>query len=138
MTRINLIPVELLIDAHLLAEYREITRISSLARKDSTAPGHYTLGTGHVKFFYDKGMWLYERTEQLYAECVNRGFIILRKTYLLHPDGLNSGWIPSDKALSENIYRLHDRCYGMKRQPTMRGNRVPRDYYYQTFMKDGA
>ena len=64
MTRINIIPVEELMDQHLIAEYREITMVPvSLARTLSSKTGldykkiskSYTLNKGHVYFFYDKG-----------------------------------------------------------------------------------
>lgn len=54
MTRINCVPVEELTDKHLLAEYRELPRIFNLARAVEDAPTEYVLGTGHMKFFYDK------------------------------------------------------------------------------------
>lgn len=37
-------------------------------------PKEFTLGTGHVKFFYDKLLYLKKRYESLYDECVKRGF----------------------------------------------------------------
>ena len=37
-------------------------------------PDKFTLGTGHVKFFYDKLLYLRNRYEKLYSECKNRGF----------------------------------------------------------------
>ena len=37
-------------------------------------PNEFTLGTGHVKFFYDKLLYLRNRYESLYAECKRRGF----------------------------------------------------------------
>jgi deoxyribonuclease (pyrimidine dimer) len=64
MTRINIIPVEELMDQHLIAEYREITMAPViLARTLSSKTGldykkiskSYTLNKGHVYFFYDKG-----------------------------------------------------------------------------------
>lgn len=79
MTRINCgIPVEELTDKHLLAEHREIKRIPNCIRKGRFSlkdqPKEFTLGTGHVKFFYDKLIYLYDRYVLLYIECVKRGF----------------------------------------------------------------
>lgn len=138
MTRINVVPVELLIDVHLLAEYREITRISKLARipkQWEVFPAEYTLGVGHVKFFYDKGLWLKTRTERLLIECLMRGYGTELKVYKKHPEGLNSDWVPTDKALMENIHRLDERCYNMKRQPTLGGVPVSRDHYNNMLRK---
>lgn len=79
MTRINVVAVETLCDKHLLAEFRELTRIpntivSGKAVLDGNYPKEYTLGTGHVKFFYPRLKWLHERYNQLHQECLYRGF----------------------------------------------------------------
>ena len=34
----------------------------------------FTLGTGHVKFFYDKILFLKKRYNSIYEECIKRGF----------------------------------------------------------------
>jgi len=34
------------------------------------------MGTGHVKFFYNKLKWLLHRYNLIYNECLNRGFKI--------------------------------------------------------------
>ena len=76
MTRINLIDPSLLHNKHLLAEHREIKRIPNVILKGKYslkgAPSEYVLGTGHVKFFYDKILFLYERYIKLYYECNER------------------------------------------------------------------
>ena len=78
MTRINVVPVEQLCDQHLLAEHRELTRIPNNIVNGKAIvkdiPPAYTLGTGHVKFFYDKLWWLNERYCDLQIECEHRGF----------------------------------------------------------------
>ena len=80
MTRINVVPVEELESMHLLAEYRELPRIFQLAKnfyaagKKEKFPPVYTLGKGHVKFFYDKLLWLAKRQEQLVEELKKRGY----------------------------------------------------------------
>lgn len=84
MTRINVVPVEELSREHLIAEYREITRLpnnldKSLKRKTkpfnrTEIPNEYKLGQGHVKFFYDKMYFLQKRFEQLVAEMKKRGY----------------------------------------------------------------
>lgn len=79
MTRINVgIPTKELVDKHLMAEHREIKRIPNCVAKGKFdmkgQPKVFTLGTGHVKFFYDKLGYLKRRYEELYAECITRGF----------------------------------------------------------------
>lgn len=39
-------------------------------------PSEFTLGTGHVKFFYDKCGYLLKRYRALYAEGIRRGYNI--------------------------------------------------------------
>lgn len=79
MTRINVAvkPSELS-DKHLLAEHREIKRIPNHVRKHlpdiSNLPDQFTLGKGHVRFFYDKMEYLFDRYMEIYRECLNRGF----------------------------------------------------------------
>lgn len=75
MTRINLgISPEELSDKHLLAEYRELPRMcryaQQLAARDLPwdRPEHFTLGTGHVKFFLPYGYYLKTRWHQLVTE----------------------------------------------------------------------
>lgn len=109
MTRINNINVAALTDAHLLAEYREIGRISALARPPKRCEGFpdmYTLGKGHVVFFYDKGGYLARRNTELYHECLVRGFRVTNHDYRLHPEGLNNAWEPVDRDYEINIGRL--------------------------------
>ena len=84
MTRINCIPPTELTDKHLVAEYRELSRLFSLIEgyaqriadgvDEKPLPPVYTLGKGHVRFFYDKAVWLAERQTQLVEEMLRRGF----------------------------------------------------------------
>lgn len=81
MTRVNsAIPVEHLTDEHLLAEHREIKRIPALFAKTNKAilriPTKFCLGTGHVKFFFNKMSFIFDRYLALYYECKKRGFDI--------------------------------------------------------------
>ena len=85
MTRINLIPVDELADQHLMAEYRELPMIhGSLKRTLKSQKGLqlsrispvYTLNTGHVYFFYDKGFFLLKRYKLLIRELRKRGYRI--------------------------------------------------------------
>lgn len=79
MTRINvgIDPSELNMKM-LMAEHREIKRIPNCVKKGRFSmvgqPKEFTLNTGHVKFFYDKLLYLKIRYEKLYAECTKRGF----------------------------------------------------------------
>jgi deoxyribonuclease (pyrimidine dimer) len=79
MTRINVgIPVKELTTKHLIAEHREIKRIPNSIKSGKAVlrgiPEKFTLGTGHVKFFYNKLGYLFRRYELLYDECIARGY----------------------------------------------------------------
>ena len=79
MTRINVgIAPEGLPDKLLIAEHREIKRIPNVVKSGrfslANQPKSFTLGVGHVKFFYNRLLYLRERYEGLYRECLKRGF----------------------------------------------------------------
>lgn len=77
MTRINcgIQPSELT-KSHLIAEHREIKRIPNCVANGrfnmKGQPKEFTLGEGHVKFFYDKLGYLKQRYEEIYSECKKR------------------------------------------------------------------
>lgn len=83
MTRVNLIPPFCLYDQHLIAEYREISRIPNLVRKnlqtknvfeiENTVPDSYVLGSGHVNFFKNKLGFIKKRHDSLREEGKRRG-----------------------------------------------------------------
>jgi deoxyribonuclease (pyrimidine dimer) len=93
MTRINcgVKPAELT-NKHLLAEAREIKRIPNLIKKGrfnlEKVPTKFCLGTGHVKFFYQKQLFLKKRYIELYNECLRRGFNV--QNYVSAWDGLSN------------------------------------------------
>lgn len=77
MTRINAgIPPKQLCRQHLLAELREIKRIPNTLEKANlkNLPTKFCLGTGHVRFFYDKGRYTFRRYQELFIEAVSRGY----------------------------------------------------------------
>ena len=121
MTRINVVPVKELTNKHLVAEYREIMRLpnnlkKSLNRKSksfniSEIPQEYVLGTGHVKFFYNKMKFLKERFEQLVVEMQVRGYkpqYIESNIFNADPLYFND-YIPTEDAIKINRQRIKDR-----------------------------
>lgn len=78
MTRINasIRPAELS-NSMLFAEYREICRIPNTIKSGRAVvkdiPKTFKLQSQHVKFFYDKILYLSKRSDALYAECLKRG-----------------------------------------------------------------
>jgi len=77
MTRINVgvKPIELT-NKHLMAEHREVKRVPNCVAKGrynlNNAPKEFTLGKGHISFFYSRLGYLKKRYEELYAECIRR------------------------------------------------------------------
>ena len=124
MTRINCVPPSELTNKHLVAEYRELPRIFALARHCNDAPKEYCLGTGHMKFFYDKLWYLVKRQYAIVLEMLGRGMhptydpLSLWKFYPGNggsiPIELWNDWAPDDKALAINRARINDRLNGIK------------------------
>lgn len=79
MTRINLgLTPDRLCDQHLLAEYRELPRILTMiinrSGQCSDIPKYFTLGKGHMKFFFNKVATLALRYTKIIQELQKRGF----------------------------------------------------------------
>lgn len=122
MTRINCIPPRELTRQHLIAEYRELPRVFGLARAafargetpdDLRNPMNYTLGAGHVRFFYCRLGYLVKRQLAIIEEMRARGY----KPLFDAPHGLVAGfpiawcqdWEPTTEALAKNLARLSER-----------------------------
>jgi hypothetical protein len=121
MTRINVVPVEELTREHLIAEYRELPRVYELVRK-RIAKGHkptlktpprYTLGTGHVLFFYNKLGWINERYISLCNEMRRRKYTVNYGDVDQLCKGIPPDWfgtfIVDDEALKINRDRIKER-----------------------------
>lgn len=109
---------------HLVAEYKEVMRLpgnlqTSLNRKSkpfsmTEIPKEYTMGKGHVKYFYNKFGYLKSRFESLVQEMLRRGY---------HPNYTDSSifntdvkwmgnWIPNEKDMNINRQRIAERLKG--------------------------
>jgi deoxyribonuclease (pyrimidine dimer) len=62
-------------------------------------PKTFTLGTGHVKFFYDKQYYLLDRYRQIYAECCKRGFNVTdySSAWASVPLNMYNDYTPTDR-----------------------------------------
>lgn len=114
MTRINLVDPQTLTDQHLIAEYRELPRVFTLALKaygkPVKIPANYVLGTGHVKFFYNKLQFLHKRQLSLIAECKRRGFKISHENVdVLFPQTWYNDFIPSEQDIKLSQSRLDEK-----------------------------
>lgn len=131
MTRINTVPVQELTNQHLLAEYKEIVRPFSLVRNAQAkgvnkynlhskykVPSEYTLGTGHVLFFYNKLSYLLKRYNALQQELIVRGYNINPVADKDLSDGIRNEWFgdyePTQDALTINRERIAKRLNGDK------------------------
>lgn len=139
MTRINVgIPVECLSNEHLLAEHREIKRITDFFEKRlkinkfDDIPETFTLGNGHVKFFLDKGRFTLKRYLLLYNECVRRGFNVenYSKNWTVYKNKtiFCKDYIPSNIDKSLLIERISERL--------IQGKKTTYGYYEDKYLPD--
>lgn len=121
MTRINVgVHPSELNTKMLIAEHREIKRIPNNVRTGKAIikdiPPKFTLGKGHVKFFYNKIGYLKTRYMQLYNECIKRGFNVTNysDSFLGIPKTLMNGYVhsPEDRLIVLN--RISERLESMK------------------------
>ena len=124
MTRINVgIQPEELTNKHLLAEHREIKRIPNCIAKGKYnmegIPDKFKLGTGHVKFFYNKLLYLKKRYISLYNECVKRGFNV--QNYISAWDNVPQKLMNDYKVRANDCriirQRINDRKTNRKNKP---------------------
>lgn len=119
MTRINCIPVQELTGPHLVAEYRELPRVFALAQKAAlrgsfSQPDAYTLGKGHLLFFYTRLGYLSRRHLELIEEMKRRGYKpifsgVRREDFPDVPDSYWNDWEPTAEALQLNHRRIKER-----------------------------
>ena len=135
MTRINsAIKPHQLTDSHLLSEIRESTRIFTAVMKRieqgktfDDIPEKFTLGTGHVKFFYDKCGFLVDRHIQLRFEYHNRFGKQLIFNPVSIPDHLFNEYTPTSEERSLLIDRISTRIRESKQKPRYYGKEISKD-----------
>lgn len=124
MTRIDCAPVEELSDKHLLSNYKELPRAFGYIRTrmsknrplvDKTTPKNYTMGDGHVKYLYDKFVWLKYRYRDLHREMVAREF---KPTYdenydisdiVAYYSSVRGNWKPTETDVEVSRSRIKER-----------------------------
>lgn len=148
MTRINFgILPEQLIDQHLIAETaKELPRIPRKVRKlvNSSKPVnthnyHFTLGTGHVCYFYDKLGYLKDRYNSLHQECLKRGFNVTYDDTLFLDDSYIHKYFKntSESLKSAQIVkeRIALRIRESKQVPRYYGKEIDKEFYIQNILK---
>lgn len=128
MTRINLVPPEVLCRQHLVAEYKELPRVFALVRDAQVkgwtpvthlprAPVDYVLGPGHLFFFYTRLGFLVDRQCSLVAEMVRRGYVPTHMDIPAWVLKLDREWfgayIPTENAIRLNKDRINERLLKM-------------------------
>ena len=155
MTRINLVPPSELMDQHLFAEFREIKMVPKAlqrsleaAKKRTNAtnaaatvlnsiPKAFTLNTGHVCFFYNKGAYLTERYESLKNELTRRGFNF-NVDSVFDPDAVfknaafNNNYVPTPEAFSVVRQRIAEKIAMKPSWYRYYGNSYSGDVLYVT------
>lgn len=130
MTRINVVEPTELTNKYLMGELHEITRLYGLVRKAQgrkinkynfkdkiKQPSAYTMGTGHVYFFYDKLGFITERYYALNKEAIMRNFNVnpIDKEKLI--SGIQQWWFgdyhPTPEAIKINRERINERLQDM-------------------------
>lgn len=135
MTRINVVPPETLTDQHLLAEYRELPRVLPLAaaavrRGIVLGPPRYTLGKGHVTFFYSRTDYLVGRHTVIVMELLRRGYNLSRPEPLVAVAGCGeSKWQPTERDILVNLERLRERLRSQPDFYTHYRRPVSADFY---------
>lgn len=119
MTRINVgIPPKQLTRQHLLAEHREMKRIPNVVSKGKYnlkgQPKQFKLGTGHVKFFYDKLGYLKQRYEEVYHECCERKYDVTYygDSWNNVPKHLMGTYTPTERDIQLVTERINERLNG--------------------------
>ena len=103
-----------------MAEYREIFMIGPALQRSlkseswnsNKIPKKFTLGKGHVMFFYDKGRYLFKRYDEIREELKKRNFKLDDhrhfKTYQFPTEYFND-WDPSEEDQSIVLKRIEER-----------------------------
>ncbi len=128
MTRINsAIPVKYLTDEMLLAEHREIKRLPSVLLKAiqcnsiNNIPNKFCLGTGHVKFFLNKMLFIFNRYKIIKNECIKRNFDIT---------DYSSNFLNIDNQYMNDYIPTNDEYNLLKERITERINNSNKQYFH--------
>jgi deoxyribonuclease (pyrimidine dimer) len=156
MTRINFgILAKDLTDQHLLAEFRELPRIPRKVKRCiledkpiNVNDGDFCLGSGHVRWFYDKLGYLRYRYNDLAAECKKRFFNVTEDEFLFYiledeiADSILTNNYMGDevedvnpKHISLVKTRIATRIRESKQTPRYYGKEIDKELYINTILK---
>ena len=123
MTRISVaVRGSELCDAHLIKERIEILRIPNAIKQGkakvvlSKIPNTFTLGTGHVIFFYPRLKYLHNRYNELTQECIKRNFNVTDYSDAFDglPENLYNDYEEKTQDRKILVERINERLTGMK------------------------
>ena len=123
MTRINCVPPKELNDRMLVSEYHELPRVFQLVkraiRRGEDAETcrknfpRYTLGQGHVRFFFGRLKYLAERKILIIEEMLARKMRPNYSTFSEEIEGIPKEWfgewVPTGEAIALNRQQLKER-----------------------------
>lgn len=128
MTRVNVVPVDELTNAHAFGEYKEILRPISKVKNAlakypnkyafykayaNKIPAEYTMGKGHESFFFNKLLYIAERYQQLCEWRKARGYkyteISVKDLLDGLPEFVLQSYTPTQQALEINRHRIAER-----------------------------
>lgn len=126
-----------------MAEYREMPMVSSALRRTLNSKKgldrqriskYYTLNTGHVTFFYDKGEFLHRRYQALIVELSLRGFVLDPERQspdweLFHTNGLFGDYSPDASEVAINKDRIWCRYMAKPAWYKLNKNAIDSDRY---------
>ncbi len=154
MTRINFgITPKQLTDQHLLAEFRELPRIPRAVKRNiiegkpvNVNTGEFTLGEGHVRWFYNKLSYLHMRYGDIYSECIHRLFNVSYDSGLFRINDTikdselmrfyNDISVQSHPAHVNIVKeRISTRIRESKQQPRYRGEPIDKEHYIKTILE---
>ena len=112
----------------MFAEYRDLKHVSkSLLRSLKTRkwedikkeiPKEFTLGKGHVKFFWDKLSFITKRSEACYHELIKRGYNIppynsaeynVAGPIWLYLETRDIDYVPSSNDIAKSVARITEK-----------------------------
>lgn len=137
----------LLLDQHLIAEYRELLIPTGQMRKNNWKVSLYPspkmpLGKGHITFWRDKQLYLKRRHEMLIHEMRKRGFAPKLQYWDVReiPEQFLNDWHPSERERNMLVERILDRIqekpgwYRYRSEPFLEQFTI--DEYEEELMKE--
>lgn len=132
------VPPEMLLDQHLIAEYRELLipggqQIKRNWQSTAAIPESFRLGKGHITFWRNKHLYLARRHKALIAEMKRRGFSPSLTYWPLDeiPDEFKTDWMPAPDETRLVRERIIERYLAKPHWYRWNGKSVPDDYPQQ-------